>query len=90
MKKEFKIETESCNDCPFMQYQFDDFAMGDLETYSCNLLRREHMKSYVSTNKVSHLSYFIKFFKNGNVKSKNKNTLDNCPLLTQDINVSLK
>ena len=90
MKKENNIEVTSCNDCPFMQYQFDDFAMGDLETYSCNLLRMERMKSYVSTNKVSHLNYFIKFFKNGNVKSKNKNTLDNCPLLTQNINVTLK
>ena len=83
-----KIEVNTCNNCPFMNYQFDDFSLGDYETYSCNLLQREWTADLIKTNKVSEANYFIKFYKNGNIKSKNKKTLDNCPLLEQNININ--
>ena len=83
------IEVENCHDCPFKNYSYDDFALGDSETHSCILLMREWTTQLIDGHLIQS-NYFINFYKNGNVKSKNKKTLDNCPLLEQDINVSLK
>lgn len=85
MKINTEIKIDTCNNCPFMNYHFDDFSF---ETYSCNLLQREWSANLIKTNTVSEANYFIKFYKNGNIKSKNKKTLDNCPLLTQNININ--
>lgn len=88
MKKKI-IEVDTCHECPFKNYSYDDFSMGDMETHSCILLMREWTTHIIDGHPVQ-CDYFIKFFKNGNVKSKNKKTLDNCPLLVHEINVSLK
>jgi hypothetical protein len=83
------MEVSSCHDCPFRNYSYDDFALGDAESHSCILLQREWMYNAVEGN-LTHANYFINFFKNGNVKSKNKRTLNNCPLLETDFSVTLK
>ena len=84
------IQVENCHDCPFRNYSYDDFALGDAESHHCNLLQRDYTEQFTKGAKVGRANYFIHFYKNENVKSKNRKTLDNCPLLEQDINVSLK
>lgn len=87
MKK--NIEIKGCINCPFKNYTFDDFALGDPETHTCNLLRESWSKDMVNSN-ISSINYIIKFTNKGKVKSKNKKTLDDCPLLEGDYVVSLK
>lgn len=90
MKKSITLEVPHCNECPFENYSYDDFALGDAESHHCNLLKRDWNEELIRTGKLPHMEYFIFFYKNGNVKSKNKKTLNNCPLLSHDINVSIK
>ena len=84
------IEVKNCQNCPFRNYSWDDFALGDSESHHCNLLKEGWYEELIQSKKLPHMDYFIHFYKNGNVKSKNKKTLDNCPLLQLDINVTLK
>lgn len=84
------IEIQSCQDCPMKNYSYDDFSMGDYESHSCILLQQEWSTTIWQSSIIPPANYFINFYKNGNVKSKNKKTLDNCPLLNQDINITLK
>ena len=85
--KEIKIT--NCQDCPFKNYSYDDFALGDSESYHCNLLQQTWKEDFIESGKVGKMDYFIYFYKNGKVKSKNKKTLDRCPLLNNDIKVVL-
>jgi hypothetical protein len=89
MKSKILIKVDNCNNCPFRNYNYDDFAMGDPETHSCNILQKEWLSNMMKNNIVTSINYFINFYKNGNVKSKNKRTLDNCPLLTENLNIEL-
>lgn len=84
------IKVESCHDCPFKNYSYDDFSLGDPHSHHCNLLQQDWRDEMDRTGKYSTLEYFIFFYKNGKVKSKNRKTLDNCPLLEQGFDVSLK
>lgn len=36
------IKVTCCNDCPFCEYHYDDFAIGESELYFCGLLK--HLK----------------------------------------------
>lgn len=72
------IKVNSCTGCPFYQVNYDDFALGYAWTHTCGLILN-------TCN--GEINYFIDFYKNGNVKSKNRKTLDNCPLLKENINV---
>ena len=31
------IVRKSCKECPFASYHYDEFSMGDMEWYECNL-----------------------------------------------------
>jgi hypothetical protein len=77
------ITVNNCNNCPLRSYHFDDFAMGDMEVFMCDLIQYKNRGSGWNENS----NPYIKFFKNGKVKSANKRTLDNCPLLTSEINI---
>lgn len=88
--KKTTTEVTSCHDCPFKNYSYDDFSLGNPESHACIPLRNNWIYKIVEGNQPTTANYFIDFYKNGNVKSRNKKTLDNCPLLEQDINVSLK
>jgi hypothetical protein len=89
MKNKTTIEVTTCWDCPFRNTDYDDFALGDRDSHVCTILEKNWITNIINDN-MNHIDYFIVFFKNGNVKSKNKKTLDNCPLLKQNINISLK
>lgn len=84
-----KIILNDCKNCPFMVYEYDDFSIGDPETYSCNLLRKRWKDDISTDNIYKPINFFIKLYKNGNIKSKNKKTLDNCPLLENEIIIKL-
>lgn len=86
LKDDMNIKVENCKNCPFYQYQYDDWAIGNPETHTCKILQDKYF-SKMDLSKPN--DYFIKFDKKGNVKSKNKETLDNCPLLKENINVEL-
>lgn len=92
MKKVKDIIIKGCIDCPFKNYEYNDFALGDPETYSCNLLKEEWAKRFIDNKNTNNFSvdYFINFTTRGKIKSKNKKTLDNCPLLEKDIKINLK
>ncbi len=85
-----KIGVTSCDECPFMNYSYDDFAIGDSNSYSCNLLKMDWTEDGVIRKIPANHDYFIKHFKNGNIKSTNKKTLDNCPLLNNNLKITLK
>ena len=87
IKPMIEIKVTGCQNCPFMNSCYDDFAMGDPNTYHCNILQGEWRSHIVKNNSLHLMDYFISFYKNGNVKSKNKKTLDNCPLLQDSINI---
>ena len=70
------IETKGCIGCPFYTSYMDSW---DDAIDQCTLIY--HQKGE---------NYFIDYYKNGNVKSKNKKTLDNCPLLIESVNVNLE
>lgn len=89
MKKVKDIIIRGCIDCPFKNYEYNDFAMGDPETHSCNLLKEEWAKRVVESKNIN-IDYFINFTTRGKIKSKNKKTLDSCPLLEKDIKINLK
>ena len=84
-----EVEVNGCSDCPFRNYSYDDFSLGDAESHHCNILQQAWREEFVINGKVGKMDYFIYFYKNGNVKSKNKKTLDSCPLLNNNIKVSL-
>lgn len=73
-----EIKVTKCMDCPFLKSYYDNM---DEINYECNLLIREY-------NEVSWVFYDIEIDNKNNVNSKNKKTLDNCPLLKENIIVS--
>ena len=81
---------KGCIDCPFRNYQYDDFAIGNPVTNHCNILKEKWAKDVLDNKKNIPVNYLINFKNSGKVKSKNKKTLDNCPLLSNDFLISLK
>ena len=82
------IKIEKCQNCPFFTTEWDEFDMsGQYYFYGCNFLKHKYLDEMKAGNKQS--IHNIQLYKNGNVKSKNKKTLDNCPLLKENINITL-
>ena len=88
MKKTEKIKVKGCIYCPFRNYSYDDFAIGDPETHECNILKEKWHKNLIENRLNTLVDYFIDFNSSGKIKSKNKKTLDNCPLLSNDFVIS--
>lgn len=34
-----EIKVKNCQECPFCEYHYDDFSLGDSEWYNCALLK---------------------------------------------------
>lgn len=77
------IEIIGCNDCPFNSHSYNSW---DESINTCELLLYIKHKNRDD----SRGQYFIDYYKNGNVKSKNKKTLDNCPLINEELTIKLK
>lgn len=75
---------EGCKDCPFRSYHHYVHELGDQDINYCELIR------FGNKNTILFETGFIGFTPKGNVRSKNKLTLDNCPILyTRGISIML-
>ena len=77
------MEIKGCLDCPFNSHSYNSW---DEDINTCELLLYNRNKERMRTRG----NYFIDFYKNGNVKSKNKKTLDVCPLLKEELCLKLE
>ena len=77
------MEIKGCLDCPFNSHSYNSW---DESVNTCELLLYNRRKERILTG----ANYFIDFYKNGNIKSKNKRTLDYCPLLNEELTIKLK
>ena len=68
-----KIEVEGCYNCPFINTDYDDFAVGSSTIESCNLAEFLHQNEYFVT---AHDSFGT------------ETTPDWCPLKKENININ--
>jgi len=64
-----EIKVKNCQECPFCEYHYDDFALGDSELYICGLLKylnqdyfleKEKLEEVHTTCPLKQSSYLIK------------------------------
>ena len=77
-------EITGCKNCPF---KVTDIDIMENPCDTCNLIYSKMLKD---KKVLPFEEYFIPFTKKGIVKSKNKLTLNNCPLLKEHLLIILK
>jgi len=80
MKDKQIYEIEHCNDCPFMQNDYDDWAVGNDTIISCNL-------KYCFTKKFSVIYSFKRYLKEDEYQIERPNW---CPLNDNQLTFKIK
>jgi len=78
------IKTKSCKDCVFRVVETDHSTY--FYTY-CGLLANRRFYEEFSEASSQWKLPLIEFTKDGYIASKNQKTLDNCPILTDNITI---